>query len=57
MSSIHLLTYDDEHHRFAIVASQDLAVRAADLRVGFYRAAFTDAGLNELMQTYSRLQA
>lgn len=55
--TIKFLTYDDEHHRIAIVANRDFAPRAEGTSVGFYHAAFTYAGLNELMQTYDRLKA
>ena len=55
--SITFLTYDDEHHRIALIASPDFAPRSEGHSVGFYHAAFTYARLDDLMQTYDRLKA
>ena len=54
---IAFLTYDDEHHRIALVASDELADRAPSMSVGFYHCAFTYAGLPQLLQNYVRLKA
>lgn len=49
------LTYDEEHHRVAIIGDPDLARRPAGMCVGFYHSAFTYAGLEELLATHDRL--
>jgi catechol 2,3-dioxygenase-like lactoylglutathione lyase family enzyme len=54
---IAFLTYDDEHHRIALVASAPFAERPEGHTVGFYHAAFTYAELGELLATYRRLAA
>ena len=38
---IAFLTYDDEHHRVALVAMDKYAEKPAAMSVGFYHAAFT----------------
>lgn len=54
---IAFLTYDEEHHRVALIAAPQLAERPAEPTTGFYHAAFTYAGLEELLATYDRLKA
>lgn len=54
--SIAFLTYDEEHHRIALISRPDLAPRPAGPTVGFYHSAFTYAGLPELLQTHDRLR-
>jgi hypothetical protein len=54
---IAFLTYDDEHHRIALIGSEDLVDRARSPSVGFYHAAFTYEGLPQLLQNYVRLKA
>ena len=49
------LTYDDEHHRFAIVSLPGLADRTADA-AGTDHVAFTHADLGDLLYTYARLK-
>jgi len=49
------LTYDDEHHRVAIINRPDLEDRAPD-SVGFDHCAFTYASLDDLFATYERLR-
>lgn len=55
--NIAFLTYDEEHHRIALIAGQSLAARSDAPTVGFYHAAFTYAGLSDLLDTYDRLSA
>ena len=49
------LTYDDEHHRVAIVNRPDLVDRASNA-VGVDHFAFTYANLDDLLSTYERLR-
>lgn len=53
---IAFITYDDEHHRIALIAPPDIAPRPAGPTVGFYHSAFTYAGLRELVDLYDRLR-
>jgi len=50
------LTYDDEHHRIALIGGQTFLEKPAGRQVGFVHVAFTYAGLNELFGTYERLR-
>lgn len=52
---IAFLTFDDEHHRVALVALEDFPPRASGVTVGFYHAAFTMADLKALLDTHDRL--
>ena len=52
---IAFLTYDDEHHRVALIGTQEFAPRAPGPSVGFYHAAFTYDRLEDLLSTYDRL--
>ena len=54
---IAFLTYDDEHHRIALIAPPGIAPRPKGPTVGFYHSAFTYAGLAELIETHDRLRA
>jgi len=54
---IAFLTYDEEHHRIALIAPPNIAPRPAGPAVGFYHSAFTYAGLPDLLATYDRLAA
>ena len=54
--SIAFLTYDDEHHRIALVQRPDFADRPENA-VGLEHFAYTFATLGELLQTYKRLDA
>ncbi len=54
---IAFLTYDDEHHRVALIANETFAEKPAEMTVGFYHAAFTFADLGTLLATYRRLAA
>jgi len=51
---IAFMTYDDEHHRVALI--NEPADAALAQRAGFHHAAFTYDSLAELLQTYSRLK-
>lgn len=50
------ITYDDEHHRIALVAIPGLAARDDTMRVGMDHIAFTYRSLPDLLQTYERLK-
>jgi catechol-2,3-dioxygenase len=54
---ISFITYDEEHHRVALIAVEPFAPRPSEKTVGFYHAAFTYKGLQELLDTYDRLAA
>jgi len=49
------MTYDDEHHRVAVLNIPGLA-KQPDGIVGIHHVAFTYATLNDLMSTYERLK-
>jgi catechol-2,3-dioxygenase len=55
-----VLTYDDEHHRIALVAIEPYAESRAEptapASVGFYHVAFTYAGLDVLLAKYEWLK-
>ena len=53
---IAFLTYDDEHHRVALIASKEFAAKPYEASVGFYHAAFTFADMGALLSTWSRLR-
>jgi catechol-2,3-dioxygenase len=55
-SFLAFLTYDDEHHRIAIVNVPNAAERPANA-VGLEHVAYTYASLEALVATYRRLQA
>ncbi len=54
---ITFLTYDDEHHRIALMGSNDWTDPAPPDSIGFYHVAFTYQSLEQLLQTYTRLKA
>ncbi|MGH7934634.1 MAG: VOC family protein [Candidatus Binataceae bacterium] len=56
MEMIAFLTYDDEHHRLALVAYPGLVDRAPH-SVGLDHLAYTYADMGELVATYERLKA
>ncbi|MFD4862943.1 VOC family protein [Streptomyces atratus] len=49
------LTYDDEHHRVALVAT-GASERPTDAHTGLHHAAFTYATIGDLLGTYQRLK-
>jgi catechol 2,3-dioxygenase-like lactoylglutathione lyase family enzyme len=49
------MTYDDEHHRVAIIEMPDLAARDGKAR-GVHHVAYTYASLGDLLATYRRLK-
>lgn len=51
------LTYDDEHHRIALVGAEPYAEKGPQPGVGFYHAAFAYKGLGELLGNYERVKA
>ncbi|MEM7341317.1 MAG: VOC family protein [Actinomycetota bacterium] len=50
------ITYDDEHHRLAIINAPSLADKERS-RAGLEHVAFTYASLDDLLGTYERLAA
>lgn len=54
-SEIAFLTYDDEHHRIAIVSNPTLT-EASDTASGVHHMSFTYETLEDLMATYVRLK-
>lgn len=52
--SVAFLTYDDEHHRVALVEMPGLKPRPKGL-VGFHHVAFAYAKLSDLLETHERL--
>jgi catechol 2,3-dioxygenase-like lactoylglutathione lyase family enzyme len=54
--NICFLTYDDEHHRIAIIRAPGLAARAPNT-AGVHHVAYTFATLVDLLATYERLKA
>lgn len=56
-SGLAFLTYDDEHHRVAIVSPPTMHSRERDADgPGLHHVAFTYAGLPDLMGVYERLK-
>lgn len=53
---IAFLTYDDEHHRVAVLHAPG-SPAASDAAAGVHHIAYTYAGLGELLATYRRLKA
>lgn len=51
------LTYDQEHHRLALVALEAYAPKPEQLSVGFYHAGFAFDSLGDLLANYERLKA
>ena len=56
-SSIAFLTYDEEHHRIALVAPESAALKTLEVSVGFYHAAFSYKDLATLLENYIRLKS
>lgn len=50
------LTYDEEHHRIALIGLQDYAPNEAADRVGHYHTAFAYDALADLLGNYARLR-
>ena len=50
------ITYDDEHHRIALLALPGLQERGDGMRVGMDHIAFTFASVGDLLNTYERLR-
>ena len=51
------LTYDDEHHRIALVAHEPFAEKGPQPGVGFFHAAFAYDRLGDLLENYQRVKA
>jgi catechol-2,3-dioxygenase len=54
---IAFLSYDEEHHRIALVATQEFAPHPPENAVGFYHAAFAYSSLGALLDNHDRLAA
>ena len=54
---ISFISYDDEHHRIALVALEEYAEKGEAVQVGFYHAAFAFDSLGKLLDNYVRLKA
>jgi catechol-2,3-dioxygenase len=52
---ISFVTYDEEHHRVAVLAGPGVKPHV-DMHCGLHHVAFTYAGLHDLMHTYNRLK-
>jgi catechol-2,3-dioxygenase len=50
------LSYDDEHHRVALVSTQQFVDKPAEPSVGFHHSAFTYDSLDDLFATFERLR-
>jgi catechol-2,3-dioxygenase len=55
-ANVAFMTYDEEHHRIAVVNVPNLADRPEGT-VGFHHVAFTYATLKDLLETHARLDA
>jgi catechol-2,3-dioxygenase len=51
------LTYDDEHHRIALIALHDYPPRDETIRVGYYHTAFAYDSLADMLGNFVRLRA
>ncbi len=56
-AGIAFLTYDDEHHRIALIGNETYAPKPEGKTVGFYHAAFGFRNLGDLLGNYERLKA
>lgn len=54
---IAFLSYDEEHHRIALVATHEFAPHPPEDSAGFYHAAFAYHSLQELLDNHDRLAA
>lgn len=50
------LTYDEEHHRVALLALDEYAPKSQTIDVGHYHTGFSYDSLADLIETYSRLK-
>ncbi len=50
------LTYDEEHHRIALIGLQEYPQREEEIRVGYYHTAFAYDSLADLLGNYVRLR-
>ena len=55
-AGIAFLTYDDEHHRIALIGNETYAPKPEGKTVGFYHAAFSFRNLGDLLGNYERLK-
>jgi catechol-2,3-dioxygenase len=50
------ITYDQEHHRLALVAAETYADKPAETQVGFFHAAFAYESLGALLDNFDRVR-
>lgn len=50
------LTYDEEHHRVALVAMEEYLEKPEGTQVGFFHSAFAYGSLGALLENYERLR-
>lgn len=56
-TKVAFLTYDEEHHRIALIALQDYPASDGGIRAGHYHTAFAYDSLKDLMGNFVRLRA
>lgn len=56
-NKVAFLTYDEEHHRIALLALDEYSPRASGPCVGYFHTAFAYNSLAELMATFQRLRS
>lgn len=56
-SKVAFLTYDEEHHRIALLALDDYPPRSEMISVGYFHTAFAYDTLGDLLRTYVRLRS
>lgn len=54
---VSFLTYDDEHHRIALLALDDYPSKPQHVSEGYFHTAFAYDSLGDLLGNYKRLQA
>lgn len=50
------LTYDEEHHRIALIALNEYPNKGAEIQTGYYHTAFAYDSLSDLLGTFVRLR-
>ena len=50
------ITYDDEHHRLALLATETFAEKPTVTQVGFYHAAFAYGSLGTFLENFERVR-
>lgn len=54
---ITFITYDEEHHRVALVATEEFAEKPLHTQVGFFHSAFAYDSLGALLENFERVRA